>query len=118
MTRRPPALFAAHDLAIFRRLFEEAAVDHPVDLFLKFVGLIGLHADEFRHQPALALFRRKIAQHLLARAVFVLAQPRDGAIERAAQFRRGFVVDVIAGDDAAAPAQIGDLARAFGRARG
>src|SRR5271169_1687524 len=81
-TAAAPALLAAHDVAVIGRRFEEAAVDHPVDFFLKFVGLVGLDPDEFGHQPALALLWRKITQHLFARAVLVLAQPVDGAIER------------------------------------
>ena len=67
------ALFVVHDRRIVRRLLEEAAVHHPVDFLLKFLGPIGLDADQFRHHSAFALFGGKIAQHLLARTVFVLA---------------------------------------------
>ncbi|MGA9430526.1 MAG: hypothetical protein WBV65_13455, partial [Xanthobacteraceae bacterium] len=97
-------LFAAHHVAVFGRLFEEAAVDHPVDLLLEFVGLIGFDADELRHQALRPLFRVEVAQHLVARATFVFAQPLDGAVECAAQLGRGLVVDFGAGNDAAAPA--------------
>ena len=62
---RAGALFAPHHLVIGRRLFEETAVEHPVDLFLKFPRLVALHADKLGHQAALALFGRKVAQHLL-----------------------------------------------------
>src|SRR5579862_2322325 len=55
-----------HHVGVFGRLFEKAALDHPVDLFLKFVGLVTFDADELGHQPVLALLRSKIAQHLVA----------------------------------------------------
>src|SRR3984885_2878205 len=80
------ALFAAHDLAVFRCLAQKAALDHPVDFFLKFLGLVGFDAHELGHQAALALFGREVTQQLFARAIVILAQPVDGAIERAAQF--------------------------------
>src|SRR5580700_1442635 len=94
------ALFAPHHLGIIRRILEKAAVEHPVDFLLELLGAVGLDADQFRHQAVRALLRRQIAQHLLPRAVFVLAQPSDGAVERAAQLRRRVLVDVVAGDDA------------------
>src|SRR5271163_2149685 len=38
-------LFAAHHRSVAGPLFEEATLEHPVDLFLEFVGLVGLDPD-------------------------------------------------------------------------
>ena len=105
-------LLAAHDVVVGGRLAQEAALDHPVDLLLELGRLVAGHAAKLRQQPVLALLGREIAQQLVARTLLVLAQPRDRAVERAAQLGGGLLVDVGAGDDAAAPAQIGDLAAA------
>src|SRR6266536_3263738 len=42
----------------------------------------------------------------------MLPQPGDRAVERALQLLRGFRIDILPGDDAAAPPQVGDLAAA------
>src|SRR5215472_18022713 len=110
----PPvaSLLAADDVLVGRLLLEEAAMHHPVDLFLELGWLVALHAGQLGQEAALALLGLEIAQELLARALLVLAQPRDGAVEGARELLRGLLVDVVAGNDAAAPAQIGDLAAA------
>src|SRR5262245_30121932 len=77
-------LFAAHDIVVGRRLGEEAALEHPVDLFLELGWLIGLHAGELGKEATLALGRREVAQELGARALLVLGEPFDGAVEGAA----------------------------------
>src|SRR6516162_4230685 len=91
-------LLAADDLGVIGRFAQKPARHHPLDFLLELIGLIGLHPDQFGHQAAGALGGLEIAQHLLARAVLILAEPVNGAIERPAQFRsRGFV-NIVAGD--------------------
>src|SRR5215467_6751032 len=75
---------AAHDLAVIRCFGQKSTFHHPLDFLVEFVGLIGLYADQFRHQPGSALRWFEIAQHLFAGTVLVLPQPVDGAVERAA----------------------------------
>src|SRR5262249_52696135 len=104
------ALLAAHHVLIGRRLFQESAVHHPVDLLLELGRLVALYAKQLRQHAGLALLRLEVAQQLFAQAVFVFAQPLHRAIERARDLLRGLVVDIVAGDDAAAPTQLGDLA--------
>src|SRR6516165_1554160 len=77
-------LRAADDLGVIGRFAQKPARHHPLDSLLELIGLIGLHPDQFGHQAAGALGGLEIAQHLFARAVLILAEPVDGAIERPA----------------------------------
>src|SRR3954454_1724230 len=115
--RAARSVLLADDVVVARLVLQEAAIGHPVDLFLELADLVILHAEKLRHQACLALLGLQVAQQFLARAVLVLAQPFDGAIERATNFLRRSRIAGARRDDAAAPFQIADLARAFlGRA--
>src|SRR6266568_7005867 len=111
---QPIALLAADYLGVVRRFVEKAPLHHPIDFLFEFIGPVALHADEFGHHAAGALVGSEIAQHFVARAILVLAQPGDRAIKRAAKFCRCLLVYVRAGDGAAAPAQVGKFAGAGG----
>src|SRR5687767_14276512 len=105
-------LLPAYDLAVLRRALEIAALHHPVDLLLEFGRLVTLHVEELRHHAGLALLGRQVPQHLLARPLVIGAQPLDRAVERPGDLACGLVVDVVAGDNAATPAQVAELAAA------
>src|SRR5262252_7715481 len=105
-------LLGADHLGIVRRLFEKAALQHPVDLLLEFVGAISLDPDELRHHAAGALAGGEIAQDLIARTRLVLIEPGNGTIEPTAQLGCRLFIDIFAGDDATAPAQVTKFAGA------
>src|SRR5262249_20907909 len=95
-----------------RRMFEKAALEHPIDFVVELGCGIALYARQFRQQPFAAQLGLEVAQKLRSGASLVLAQPGNGAVERAPDLLSRLLIDLLAGDNAAAPAQIGDLAAA------
>src|SRR5262249_23005242 len=70
-------LSAAHDVLVGRRLAQESALHHPVDLLLELGGLVALDAGQLGQEAALAQLRLEITQQLGARAALVLGEPFD-----------------------------------------
>ena len=105
-------LLGAHGLLVAGRLLQKPTLQHPIDLRLELGGLVGLDAGQFGEKAVFAQLRLQVAQEFGPRAILVLAQPFDRAIERAPQLPRGFFVNILPRDDAAAPTQIGNFAAA------